>query len=292
MILEGDGVRLSYFVSGEGTPVTLLHGFTQNGRSWLEIISRMPAGFMWIVPDLRGHGETRTRPDAVCTMDACTRDLEMLWDHLGVNRTDLAGYSMGGRLALHVAARRPHRILSLLTIGAHAGLEGEARAGRQLGDDALAHRIENEGLEAFVNYWSGLPLFAGLDRRGPAFVAQVRAERMTNHVAGLACSLRGMGAGSMEPLWDDLSHVTFPCTFVAGQLDHGYVSSARRLAATVPNARVEVVPRAGHTVHQERPEAFAHILAGHLTAATWAAAPSPASDLAAGDDWPSSSTSA
>ena len=223
---------MGYFVSGEGTPVTLLHGFTQSGRSWLEIISRMPDGWMWIVPDLRGHGETRTRPDAPCSMDACTRDLEMLWDHLGVARTHLVGYSMGGRLALHVAARRPERVLSLLTVGAHAGLEDEAREGRRRGDEALAGRIEKEGLEAFVNYWTGLPLFSGLERRGPAFVAQVRAERMTNHVAGLACSLRGMGAGAMEPVWNDLARVTFPCTFVAGQLDHGYVNSARRLAAS------------------------------------------------------------
>jgi pimeloyl-ACP methyl ester carboxylesterase len=102
-----------------------------------------------------------------------------------------------------------------------------------------------------------------------------------------------MGAGSMEPLWDDLAHLTLPCTFVAGQLDHGYVSSARRLSATVPNSRVEIVPRAGHTVHQERPEAFARILAGHLTAATWdVRPPAPSRDLPAGDEWPSSPTSA
>ena len=268
MILEGEDVRLSYFVSGEGTPVTLLHGFTQNGRSWMEVISRMPAGWMWIVPDLRGHGETQTRPGAPCTMDACTRDLELLWHHLGVPRTHLVGYSMGGRLALHVAATRPERILSLLTIGAHAGLDEAAREGRRQGDEALAQRIEKDGLEAFVNHWSGLPLFAGLERRGPTFVAQVRAERMTNHVAGLACSLRGMGAGVMEPLWDDLSTVSFPSTFVAGQLDHGYVTSARRLASIVPSGQVEVVPRAGHAVHQERPEAFARLLDAHLAAAT------------------------
>jgi 2-succinyl-6-hydroxy-2,4-cyclohexadiene-1-carboxylate synthase len=268
VILDGPDVRLSYFVSGEGMPVTLLHGFTQSGSGWLETISRMPTGWMWIVPDLRGHGETQTRPGAPCSMDACTADLEMLWDHLGVARTHLVGYSMGGRLALHVAARRPERILSLLTIGAHAGLEEGAREGRRQGDEALAGRIEKEGLEAFVQYWSSLPLFAGLERRGPAFVAQIRAARMTNHVAGLACSLRGMGAGAMEPVWDELRSVTFPCTFVAGQLDHGYVSSARRLAATVPHGRVEVVPRAGHTVHQERPEAFARLLEDHLPSAT------------------------
>jgi 2-succinyl-6-hydroxy-2,4-cyclohexadiene-1-carboxylate synthase len=226
-------------------------------------------------------------------MDACTRDLELLWDHLGVEKTHLAGYSMGGRLALHVAATRPERIASLLTIGAHAGLDDDAREGRRRGDEALAERIENDGLEAFVNHWSSLPLFAGLERRGPGFVAQVRAERMTNHVAGLACSLRGMGAGSMEPLWQRLASVTFPCTFVAGQLDHGYVSSARRLAATVPEGRVEVVARAGHTVHLERPEAFAHLFVAHLAAAASGSSTREAeAEPSAGDDWPSSSTSA
>lgn len=264
MILDGKDVRLNYFVAGEGTPVTLLHGFTQSGRSWNEVISKMPERWMWIVPDLRGHGATQIRSGSSCSMDACTADLEMLWDHLGVERTHLVGYSMGGRLALHVAVRRPQRVLSLLTIGAHAGLDPDGREGRRLGDEALAERIEKGGVEAFVNYWGSLPMFAGIERRGPNFVAQVRADRLENHVAGLACSLRGMGAGAMEPVWDGLAHVESPCTFVAGQLDHGYVASARRLAATVPHGRIEIVLHAGHSVHQERPEAFARVLFNHL----------------------------
>ena len=281
MLLEGADVRLNYEVIGEGTPVTLLHGFTQSGRSWHEVISKMPDGWKWVVPDLRGHGDTRVRPGAPHTMDACTADLEMLWDHLGIARTHLVGYSMGGRLALHVAATRPERILSLLTIGAHAGLEEDAREGRRRGDEALAQRIEKEGLEAFVNYWSSLPLFAGLERRGPSFVARVRAERMNNHVAGLAESLRGMGAGAMRPVWDELARVRCPCTFVAGQLDHGYVASAQRLAMSVPNGRVVVVQRAGHTVQQERPEAFARLLLAHLEAASPRSEASPSSSTPA-----------
>lgn len=265
MILERGDVRLSYFVAGEGAPVTLLHGFTQSGRSWRELISHMPEGWKWIVPDLRGHGQTQIGPGARCSMDACTDDLVALWEELDVGRTHLVGYSMGGRLALHVAARRPERLLSLVTIGAHAGLDDDARAGRRQGDEALAERIEKDGIEPFVDYWGSLPLFAGLQRRGEAYVAQLRAERLQNHVTGLACSLRGMGAGVMEPVWDDLGRVNVPCTFVAGQLDHGYVASARRLAASVPHGQVEVVPRAGHAVHQERPDAFARVLADHLS---------------------------
>ena len=277
MILQREDVRLSYFVEGEGPPITLLHGFTQSGRSWREVISKMPAGWKWIVPDLRGHGETQTRQGSQCSMDACMEDLLALWDDLGVERTHLAGYSMGGRLALHVTARRPDRVLSLLTIGAHAGLEEDAREGRRRGDEGLAERMEKEGIEAFVDYWGALPLFAGLERRGPSYVAQVRAERLQNHVAGLACSLRGMGAGTMAPVWNELGQVTFPCTFVAGQQDHGYVASARRLAATVRNGKFEIVPRAGHAVHQERPDAFARLLASHLAAATATGVSAPSS---------------
>ena len=277
MILQREDVRLSYFVEGEGPPITLLHGFTQSGRSWREVISKMPAGWKWIVPDLRGHGETQTRQGSPCSMDACMEDLLALWDDLGVERTHLAGYSMGGRLALHVAARRPDRVLSLLTIGAHAGLEEDAREGRRRGDEGLAERIEKEGIEAFVAYWAALPLFTGLERRGPSYVAELRAERLQNHATGLACSLRGMGAGAMEPVGNELGRVTFPCTFVAGQQDHGYVASARRLAATVRNGKFEIVPRAGHAVHQERPDAFARLLASHLAAATATGVSAPSS---------------
>ncbi|HEV2413543.1 MAG TPA: 2-succinyl-6-hydroxy-2,4-cyclohexadiene-1-carboxylate synthase [Candidatus Dormibacteraeota bacterium] len=276
MILDRRDVRLNYFVAGEGPPVTLLHGFTQSGRSWRELISHMPEGWRWIVPDLRGHGETRMKPGAECSMDACTDDLVALWEELDLGRTHLVGYSMGGRLALHVAARRPERLLSLLTIGAHAGLDEDARAGRIQGDEALAERIERDGIESFVDYWSALPLFAGLERRGEGYVAQVRAERLQNHVAGLACSLRGMGAGVMEPVWDDLARVNVPCTFVGGQLDHGYVASARRLAASVPYGQVQLVLRAGHAAHQERPDAFARILADHLVQTTVPSAKSSA----------------
>lgn len=280
-ILEEGDVRLNYEVIGEGTPVTLLHGFTQSGRSWHEIVSLMPTGWRWVLPDLRGHGVTRVQPGAPYTMDACTKDLERLWDSLGISRTHLVGYSMGGRLALHVAATRPERLLSLMTIGAHAGLDEDAREGRRQADEAMAQRIEADGLEAFVNYWSSLPMFEGLERRGPSFVAQVRAARMENHVAGLAGSLRGMGAGSMRPVWHELNRVAASSTFVAGQLDHGYAASARRLAGSVPNGRVVIVQRAGHTVHMERPEAFSRLLIAHLEAASDRSEASPSSSTSA-----------
>jgi 2-succinyl-6-hydroxy-2,4-cyclohexadiene-1-carboxylate synthase len=174
---------------------------------------------------------------------------------------------MGGRLALHVAANRPERLLSLTTIGAHAGMAEESREQRRLNDDELAGRIEARGAHEFAEYWGSLPMFKGIERRGPAFRAALDAERRRNSSTGLAASLRGMGAGAMEPVWQLLGRVTCPCLFIAGADDHGYAREARRLAESVPDGRVEIVPRCGHAVHLERPQAFAALLTEQLALA-------------------------
>ncbi|HET7466546.1 MAG TPA: alpha/beta fold hydrolase [Candidatus Dormibacteraeota bacterium] len=236
--------------------VTLLHGFTLAGASWDDLVSRMPSGWKWLTPDLRST-----------TMDDCAADLVEMWDHLGVERSHVVGYSMGGRLALHVAVRLPERTRSLFTIGAHAGLDPAARAERRVADEALAQRIEREGVEAFVTYWEGLPMFAGIARRGPRFLAWLHAMRVANTADGLAASLRGMGAGAMEPLWEMLDAVTCPSTFIAGERDPVFVSHAQRLAEEVAGSRVQIVAGSGHSVQFEQPDVTAAILADHLSGA-------------------------
>jgi 2-succinyl-6-hydroxy-2,4-cyclohexadiene-1-carboxylate synthase len=245
--------------------VTLLHGFTLNGASWDELVAKMPEGWKWIAPDLRGHG---TAPTSPATMDDCAADLVALWDQLGIERSHVVGYSMGGRLALHVAVRLPERTRSLLTIGAHAGLDDEARATRRQADEALAQRIEREGVEAFLRYWESLPMFAGIKRRGPDFAAWLHRLRTGNRADGLAASLRGMGVGAMEPLWDELHAIDLPCTFVAGEDDAPFMRAAARLSHTVDRSRIRSVRDSGHSVHFEQPDAAASIFADHLG---WAA---------------------
>ena len=242
--------------------VTVLHGFTLGGASWYELAQRMPDDVVLLAPDLRGHGPEPVTP---CTMDDCAADLVDLWDHIGVERSHVVGYSMGGRLALHVAVRLPERTQSLLTIGAHPGLADPAdREARRRRDEELAGRIEATGLETFVHYWESLPMFAGIARRGPDFMARLHQLRMENSPAGLAASLRDMGAGAMEPLWDDLSGIEVPCTFVAGERDQAYVDAALQMAGRVREWRFRTVPDAGHAAHFEKPEETAEILRDHL----------------------------
>ncbi len=245
--------------------VTLLHGFTLNGASWDELVAKVPGRWKWIAPNLRGHGSA---PTSAATMDDCAADLVALWDQLGIERSHVVGYSMGGRLALHVAVRLPERTRSLLTIGAHAGLDNGARATRRQADEALAQRIEREGVESFVRYWESLPMFAGIKRRGDDFAAWLHWQRMGNRADGLAASLRGMGAGAMEPLWAELEALDLPCTFVAGEDDVPFMRAAARLRKAVDRSRIRSVRDSGHSVHFEQPDAAASILADHLG---WAA---------------------
>jgi 2-succinyl-6-hydroxy-2,4-cyclohexadiene-1-carboxylate synthase len=164
-----------------------------------------------------------------------------------------------------VACRHPDRLLTLTTIGAHAGFEGEARARRLEEDRALAGRIEREGMDWFAMYWAALPIFAGLAGRGPEFLAGLDAERRRNDAHHLAETLRGMGAGAAEPFWDRLAAIDAPALLVAGAKDARYVAFAERLAAAVPNGRAAFVPGAGHAAHLEQPVAFAALLADHLS---------------------------
>ncbi|HEY4027995.1 MAG TPA: alpha/beta fold hydrolase [Candidatus Dormibacteraeota bacterium] len=235
--------------------ITCVHGFSQHGDSWGEVCALVPGERRWLTPDL----EATTLPEAEA-------ELLALWEREGVERTHLVGYSLGGRVALFVAANHPERLHTLTVIGAHAGLDGESRAQRLEADHALADRIQREGVDWFATYWAGLPMFAGLARRGPALLERLDAGRRRNDAGRLAAALRGMGAGATEPFWDRLVRIDAPTLVVAGAEDERYAAFARRLAAAIPGAEMAIVPEAGHAVHLERPVAFAALLAAHVSA--------------------------
>jgi len=164
------------------------------------------------------------------------------------------GYSMGGRIALHLALQAPALVESLVLVGATAGIDDPIdRATRRETDEGLAASIERTGVEAFLDGWLAQPLFATLD---PA--AAGRASRSTNTSAVLASHLRCLGTGTQQPLWHRLHELAMPVLVVAGELDHKFATLGRRLVGSIgTNAELAVVPDAGHACHLERPDAFA-----------------------------------
>jgi pimeloyl-ACP methyl ester carboxylesterase len=153
-------------------------------------------------------------------------------------------------MALHVALAHPTAIGGLILIGATAGLDDpDERHRRRRADEAIARRLEMQGLADFMTWWLSKPLFAGLSSEAACF-----HQRLDNRAAGLAASLRNCGTGTQEPLWDRLSEITVPVLLLAGSDDRKFTTLSRRLAESLTAAPVQQRAIDGtHAVHLEQP---------------------------------------
>ena len=229
------------------------HGFTQTARSWDRMRSllaeRLPS-VDTVAVDLPGHGDSPAPPDG--DLWASADEIVATGGH-----ATYVGYSMGGRVALHVALAHPQLVEGLVLIGATAGIDdADEREARRAADEQLAAHIEDVGVATFLDEWLANPLFAGLDE-----VAAGRDDRLRNTPERLAASLRATGTGTQTPLWDRLGEITVPALVLVGADDAKFTALGERLVARLPDATIEVIPGAGHSVHLEAPTATADAIA-------------------------------
>jgi len=235
--------------SGQGPPVVLVHGFTQNRNCWGSMPASLAPRPRVIAVDAPGHGRSsHVRADLWET----AAHLASLEDHAA-----FVGYSMGARMVLHTAISHPERVDRLVLVSGTAGIEDPAeREARRESDDALAASIERDGLDAFLTRWLDQPLFATLPPD-----ARDDDARRENTVEGLASSLRLAGTGTQEPLWERLGVLTMPVLLVTGSLDQRFTAHAARMAGLIgSNATVHTIEGAGHACHRERRDEFARAL--------------------------------
>jgi 2-succinyl-6-hydroxy-2,4-cyclohexadiene-1-carboxylate synthase len=245
--------------AGKGLPLVLLHGFTGSSENWLPYLQRFTAQYRVLAVDLLGHGKTDSPADPVrYQMDYASADLISIFDSFGLDRPVLLGYSMGGRLALHVGVHYPQKLRGLILESASPGLKNpDERLQRALSDNALADDIEHDGVAVFVERWEKMPIFATQANLSLEARQRLKSLRLRNVALGLANSLRGMGTGVQPSLWEQLSQVCVPTLMLAGELDTKFVAVAQMMQPLLPNAQLRVVNGVGHTIHLEHPEAFA-----------------------------------
>jgi 2-succinyl-6-hydroxy-2,4-cyclohexadiene-1-carboxylate synthase len=253
---ESLAVRLHSERDGDGPPVVLLHGFGQTARCWGALTAALAPHYEVIRLDAPGHGDTGGEGFDLPTTAGLIAET--------VGPAAYVGYSMGGRMALQLAVDRPDVVQRLVVVGGTPGIEDDGeRASRREADHALAQRIRDEGVDAFIRYWLDLPLFAGLPAE-----ARFEEERRRNTAEGLATSLERAGTGSQEPLWDRLDTIDVPVLLVAGQDDARYTDLAFRTSAAIGvGTEVSTIPDAGHSVHLEQPARFTGALLRWL--ASW-----------------------
>ncbi len=228
-----------------------LHGFAGAPAQWDAM--DLPGVRPW----LPGHGPDGAPGTATTFEEAASTLLAPL---RGVRV--LVGYSMGARLALALALRGLPGLTAVVLVGGTPGIEDPAeRAARIADDERLAHDLLDGGVDAFMDRWEALPLFATQSTLPREVRAAQRRWRTVHRPAGLAWALATLGTGAMPSYWEALSCVTVPVHAVTGDLDAKFTAVAeamvRRSGGRVTHHRV---PGCGHNVVLERPAAVRDLL--------------------------------
>jgi 2-succinyl-6-hydroxy-2,4-cyclohexadiene-1-carboxylate synthase len=232
---------LSVHRDGSGAPFAWLHGFTQTRTSAHEYRTILAGRHEVLTLDLPGHGEAH---DVRANLDETAN---LVAEALG-GPVALGGYSLGARVALHVALSHPHVVRRLVLLGATRGIADENdRAVRRARDEELARQIEIRGVDAFLDEWLAQPLFASL---GDAAEPLTRSR----NGAGLAASLRLAGTGTQSYLASRLHEISAPVLALAGERDEKFAGEALAIASAVRHGRATLIPGAGHAAHLEAPK--------------------------------------
>jgi 3-oxoadipate enol-lactonase len=252
---------LAYADQGPGPVVILLHGYPLSKAMWEEQLSGIGSIYRVIAPDLRGFGESPV-PEGVYTMDAMADDVVELLETLEImGPVVVGGLSMGGYVALSLAARYPTRVKALMLMDTRAGADTpEAAQGRE----ATAKAVLAANSAATVAE-SMLPrIFCKMTlEQHPERVEPMKAVMEQTAPQGIAGALRGMA--SRPDRRGDLPKIAVPTLVLVGEEDTlTPPAEAKAMADAIPNARLEVIPKAAHMAPYENPSAVNSAILGFL----------------------------
>lgn len=176
------------------------------------------------------------------------------------NGRALAGYSMGGRMALHALLEKNHPWQAAVLVSANPGLENEAeRAARRAADTGWATRALTGNWQEFLNDWNAQAVLGDTPMRDPGASASLAQRRRE-----VARSFVDWSLGAQEPLWDRLGEITVPVLWIAGENDSKFRALAEHASSLMPRSSLAIAPDAGHRVPWEAAGWFAETVTGFL----------------------------
>lgn len=261
------GLAFSYVEQGDprGTPVVLLHGYTDSWRSWAPFMAHLPPRFRVIALTQRGHGDS-DKPEGAYRLADFAADLGGVLDALEIDRAVIAGHSMGSLVATRFAIDRAARVSGLALIGAFTTLKGNA-GGEELWRDAVARLVDP--LDAgFVRSFQESTLARPVPT---AFLDGIVAESLKVPARVWRAALAAMLDDDFSPA---LPLIAAPALIVWGDHDD-FTGRAEQEALKIAlrDATLMVHPRSGHAPHWEDPARVAREIASFIDARVATAAP-------------------
>jgi pimeloyl-ACP methyl ester carboxylesterase len=276
-----DGNRIHILEwSSEGVPLLLLHGFGNEAHIWDDFAPFVAPYYRTVAMDHRGHGDSDWDPDRRYAYGAMARDVEAVTAALGIDRVVVIGHSLGGRVATLFADRNPERIAGFVLVD--IGPDLDARGATRVRLDVEAN--PNPRFASVAEYARALSIAYpaarpdALDRMAVHGLRQCDDGRyelkMDPALRGAASPSASQASGaeaeamSPEAQWAALARITCPALVVRGAAsDILSPETADKMADEVlPDGRLAVVPRAGHSVMTDNPEGFEEAVSGFLLA--------------------------
>ena len=250
---------VAWFEAGRGDPLVLVHGLADDHRAWRRAVADLMLGHRAVMYDLRGHGETTLgSPDG--TLRQLGDDLVALLDALGLARVDIAGFSLGGTIAMRTAIDHPERVRRLVLVATSSRV-GRAAADWYRERAAMVERSDPDLRETLDRDTTGV--YA----QSPEELEQglVIRRESTADPRGYGNACAAMAALSAAPLDPELPRIAAPTLIVAGDRDqHCPPKAAHIIAAGIKGSRLEVFEGTGHPIPVERPGELAGLINSFL----------------------------
>jgi pimeloyl-ACP methyl ester carboxylesterase len=264
-----NGIDLHYEEAGEGTPLVFVHEFAGEARSWRPQMRFFARRYRAITYCARGYppSDVPEAPDAY-SQDQAVDDIRGVLDALGIARAHVCGLSMGGYATLHFGLRHPDRAHSLVVAGAGYGsAPGDRERFKQ---DVLAtvRQFREAGMAQVAEVYAKGPARVQFMDKDPLGWQEFRDMLAAQSALGHALTMQGvqLTRPSVYELEAGLRALTVPTLLMTGDEDEPCLEPSLFLKRTIRSAGLVVLPKAGHTINLEEPEAFNRAVLDFLTA--------------------------